>query len=486
MILIVDDRPENLFALKSILELHSFPVDTALSGEEALKKSLRNLYSLIILDVQMPGMDGFEVADFLAGNKNTMDIPLIFLSAVNTEKKFITKGYSSGAIDYITKPIDQDVLLLKVKTFHRQYEQNRELTLAKQQLQSEIEVRKKAQQQTQEKANELNGILASIPQVAFTATAAGKIDFVNSHWYNYSASFDTFPKVHPDDPCILVEWKKILQSKQPRQLEIRIAKLQSKEYKYHLLSVVPVIENNVIVKWVGTFTDIEEQKQALKTKDDFLSMASHELKTPLTSIKGYVQLLESMPHDDNTTTFLKRTTSQVHKLEGLINDLLDISKIDNGELKFELKAVNFEELLASTLEMLRHIHPDVKIIHKGDAGATILASDIRLEQVIINFISNAVKYSPQSKYIEVLTELTPKNQLYFAVRDWGIGISAENQKDIFSKFYRVSEATTYAQGLGMGLYICAEILKRHGADFGVISEPGKGALFYFKMPLINS
>jgi signal transduction histidine kinase len=284
----------------------------------------------------------------------------------------------------------------------------------------------------------------------------------------------------------MVEWRKILESKQPAQLEIRIARLQSKEYKYHLLSVVPVVENNDIVKWVGTFTDIEEQKQALKTKDDFLSMASHELKTPLTSIKGYVQLLESMPHDENTTTFLKRTTTQIHKLEGLINDLLDISKIDNGELKFELKAIDFGQLLGSTLEMLRHIHPDVNIIHKGDAAATIMANDIRLEQVIINFISNAVKYSPHNKYIEVLTELTPQKQLYFAVRDWGIGISAETQKDIFSKFYRVSEATSCAQGLGMGLYICAEILKRHGAYFGVISEPGKGALFYFNIPLINN
>ncbi|MDB5276999.1 MAG: response regulator [Ferruginibacter sp.] len=485
MILIVDDRPENIFALKSILELHSFPVDTALSGEEALRKSLKNHYSLIILDVQMPGMDGFEVADFLAGNKNTMDIPLIFLSAVNTEKKFITKGYSSGAIDYITKPIDQDILLLKVKTFHRLYEQNRELTLAKQQLQSEIEVRKKAQQQAQEKANELNGILASIPQVAFTATADGNIDFVNEHWYNYSSSVDTFPEVHSDDPCIIAEWRKILQSKQPKQLEIRIAKLQSKEYKYHLLSVVPVVENGMIVKWVGTFTDIEEQKQALKTKDDFLSMASHELKTPLTSIKGYVQLLESMQHDESTTIFLKRTITQVHKLEGLINDLLDISKIDNGELKFELAPVDFEKLLFSTLEMLRHIHPEIKIIHKGNAAATIMANDIRLEQVIINFISNAIKYSPQSKYIEVTSELTPANHLYFAVKDWGIGISPENQKNIFSKFYRVSEAATCAQGLGIGLYICAEILKRHGADFGVISEPGDGALFYFNVPAIN-
>ena len=101
MILIVDDRPENILSLRSILELHSFKVDTASSGEEALVKTLKTAYSLIILDVQMPLMDGFEVAEFLSGNTRTRDIPIIFLSAVNTDKKFITKGYSSGAIDYI-------------------------------------------------------------------------------------------------------------------------------------------------------------------------------------------------------------------------------------------------------------------------------------------------------------------------------------------------------------------------------------------------
>src|SRR6185503_4297087 len=115
MILIVDDRQENIFSLQKLLELNNFKVDTASSGEDALRKILKNTYSLIILDVQMPGMDGFEVAEAVSGYSRSKDIPIIFLSAINTEKKFITKGYSSGAIDYITKPFDPDILLLKVK-----------------------------------------------------------------------------------------------------------------------------------------------------------------------------------------------------------------------------------------------------------------------------------------------------------------------------------------------------------------------------------
>ncbi|MEO7444640.1 MAG: response regulator [Ferruginibacter sp.] len=147
MVLIVDDRNENIFSLKSLLELHKFNVDTAFSGEEALKKILKNNYALIILDVQMPGMDGYEVAESIKGSSRSRNIPIIFLSAVNIDKTFITKGYGAGAVDYITKPFDSDLLILKVKTFYSLSMQNRELLQAKQQLQDEIENRKKVQEE---------------------------------------------------------------------------------------------------------------------------------------------------------------------------------------------------------------------------------------------------------------------------------------------------------------------------------------------------
>jgi len=145
MILIVDDRPENIFSLKSLLELHRFSVDTAMSGDEALKKILKNDYALIILDVQMPVMDGFEVAEAISGYSKSKDIPIIFLTALSTEKKFITKGYSSGGADYVTKPYDADLLLLKVKTFYRIHEQTSELNRIQDELRKEIESRKRAE-----------------------------------------------------------------------------------------------------------------------------------------------------------------------------------------------------------------------------------------------------------------------------------------------------------------------------------------------------
>lgn len=145
MILIVDDNQENIFSLKSLLTLHQFEVDWASSGEEALKKVLQNSYFLIILDVQMPEMDGFEVAEAISGYSKSKDIPIIFLSAVNTHKKFITQGYASGAIDYVTKPFDPDILMLKIKTFYRLSEQARQLSELEKSLRKEIELRKQAE-----------------------------------------------------------------------------------------------------------------------------------------------------------------------------------------------------------------------------------------------------------------------------------------------------------------------------------------------------
>lgn len=188
MILIVDDKQENLFSLKSLLQLHLYEVDTASSGEEALKKILKNDYALIILDVQMPDMDGYEVAETIKGYSKTKNIPILFLSAVNIDKRFITRGYASGGVDYITKPFDPDLLMLKVKTFTRLYEQTQEMKLISEALKAEVERRKEIQKaleqtnflledkvaertaQLMQKNEELEGSNAELQQFASVAS----------------------------------------------------------------------------------------------------------------------------------------------------------------------------------------------------------------------------------------------------------------------------------------------------------------------------
>jgi signal transduction histidine kinase len=154
MILIVDDQRENILPLQKILELHNIPSDSASSGEEALIKILKIEYQLVILDVQMPGMDGFEVMEMMQGSSRTKDIPVIFLSAISKEKKYISRGFETGAVDYITKPVDPDLLIMKVKTFLKLYEQKQELRRIRDMLSKEIEIRKEAQDNLEAKVEE--------------------------------------------------------------------------------------------------------------------------------------------------------------------------------------------------------------------------------------------------------------------------------------------------------------------------------------------
>ncbi|MCW3488453.1 response regulator [Chitinophaga nivalis] len=195
MILIVDDKPENILSIRKTLELYKFEVDAAASGEEALKKILKHSYTLIILDVQMPSMDGFEVAEAISGYSKARDIPIIFLSAVNKDKRFIVKGYDSGGMDYLTKPIDPDILLMKVKTFSRLYQQSQELKHMHQSLKEEVEVRKLAQAALSEKVNELRTTLEVLPQIAFTLTVEGRIEYANRNWFKFLIRYDN---VHID------------------------------------------------------------------------------------------------------------------------------------------------------------------------------------------------------------------------------------------------------------------------------------------------
>jgi signal transduction histidine kinase/FixJ family two-component response regulator len=486
MILIVDDKPENIYSLRILLESRKLSVDTALSGEEALKKILINDYSLIILDVQMPGMDGFEVAETLSGFKKSQNIPIIFLSAANTNKQFIIKGYESGGIDYLTKPVDPDILLLKVNTFTRLYKQTKELNEIQAVLREEIEIRKKVQTELKQKVAQLHAILEALPLIAFTSDLYGNIDFVNVHWFNYSSNEKYFPSTHPDDTNILDEWNTKLLSSESLELEIRIKRLDGAIYRSHLLRIMPIKNENVIYKWIGTFTDIEDQKQIERKKDEFLTIASHELKTPLTSIRAYVQLLDrNLKSSDlnHNKKYVEKAQLQITKLTDLIAQLLDVSKIENGELKLNIQRFNVKHLIENSCDIINQIHEDSKITILGnDDELKIYADESRIEQVLINYLTNAFKYSPHNKHITVKRE-NSENELTIRVKDNGIGIPLEKQNRIFGKFYRVEESSFKFQGLGMGLYISAEIIKKHQGKFGVTSSCGKGSEFYFSIPI---
>jgi PAS domain S-box-containing protein len=228
----------------------------------------------------------------------------------------------------------------------------------------------------------------------------------------------------------------------------------------------------------------DEIKKLNAKKDEFIGLASHELKTPVTSINGYLQIIEkALPQSDRNKNFVGKALSQVGKLTTLISDLLDVSKIQTGKLPFSYTTFDMVELLNDVTEMMQQAYNSHKIeLNYSTQPIIIKADHQRMEQVIINLITNAAKYSPGTDKI-VITASVSDNKLQVAVKDFGIGIAKDQQERIFSRFYRVENLASHMSGLGIGLYICHEIISRHKGHMQVESELGKGSTFSFELPL---
>jgi PAS domain S-box-containing protein len=232
--------------------------------------------------------------------------------------------------------------------------------------------------------------------------------------------------------------------------------------------------------------EAQEQKIAMEKKDEFITIASHELKTPVTSIKGYVQLLRyNFQQDGNemAANLLGKVDTQINKLATLISDLLDVKKIENGQLQYKEEEFDFNELVTEVIEEISQVLKKHTIIHKLSETKTVRGDRNKIGQVIINFIDNAGKYSPVNS--EIMINTFPEgNNIRLSVKDQGIGIPADQQGNIFDRFFRVSgeKENTYA-GLGLGLYISSEFIKRHNGTIGVESTPGNGSTFYFTIPI---
>ena len=316
------------------------------------------------------------------------------------------------------------------------------------------------------------------------------MDFVNVKWYQYSDSDKEFPETHPDDFNIKDELERCRKKGKALDMEVRIRNRETGNYRYHLLRITPVDEENNIKNWVGTFTDIDDQKKVEKEKDEFLSIASHELKTPLTSIKAYVQLLErklKLDKESAEAGFVTKVQDQIEKLNTLITDLLDVSRIENGKLKITRKPTNLAHVINNAIDTILQTHDENRVKIKRDGilpDILIPIDEIRIEQVLINFLTNAIKYSPNNNQVIVTTFLDKEEQeIKVNVTDFGIGIPDYKQEAVFHKFYRVEESSLQFQGMGIGLFICSEIIKQHHGTIGVSSKVDEGSTFYFTLPL---
>ena len=527
-ILIVDDREDNLFAIETLLAPDGYHFVKATSGREVLKILLTDYnFALILMDVKMPNLDGFETAMLIYEREKLKHIPIIFITAHTYDEENIFRGYKSGAVDYIYKPINPDLLRAKVSVYidlykknHQLLAQEQKLTNTNRNLQEEITERKNSENQLAElyeslrlKNTELQEIneellyarkqladdltrflVQAMPHIVATTDAEGALNFCNQHLIDYTGyNFEELKGmgwvkfIHPDDKeRLLISWFEALSAGIGYQMEFRVRKANG-EYFWHLGLVKPFMDDQKFVNiWIITLTDIHDQKMMDEKKNEFISLASHELKTPLTSAKAYTQLLEQIMVDNDESEamlYVKKANASINRLDVLITELLDINKIQQGKLEFLITEFDFNDVIAEAVEHINQTFAHHKIECTGSINKLITGDENKIHQVCVNLLSNAIKYSPKAERVLVSFSIV-NNNLSVAVKDFGIGIPKSDQEKIFNKFYRVHGMTDQFQGLGLGLYLCSEIIKHHKGKIWVESELGLGSTFHFTIPLI--
>jgi two-component system CheB/CheR fusion protein len=336
-----------------------------------------------------------------------------------------------------------------------------------------------------------------ITQMTWTCMPDGRVNFFNERWYNYtglgyeqSMGWGWREVIHPDDIEIFMDkYREALQTGKIFEVENRYRRGSDGVYRWYLNRATPLRnEDGDIILWVGTATDIEEQKRELERKDEFIGVASHELKTPLTSLKGYLQLILLHKQDDlpdSVKQYINKAVIALGKLQFLVDDLLDVSKIKAGRLSYNMDIINLKDVVAACTDNAKHMNPSYTIEVQNAEDFMIKGNAERIEQVLMNLINNAVKYSNGNRRI-VIKSFKYGDCARVSVTDFGIGLSEEQQLKIFERFYRVEDKKNMASGLGMGLYISSEIIHTHNGKIGVESELGKGSTFYFDLSLAEA
>lgn len=623
-ILVVDDHPANLLALEGILEPLQQNVVKAGSGEEALKYLLHTDFSVILMDVQMPGLDGTQTARIIKERERTRHIPIIFLTAISREAAHIFKGYSAGAVDYLLKPFDPDILRAKVQVFV-------DLWLVRKRLERREAIVRQREREFIEKQSELRiqNVTDVMPLMVMTGRPDGTISWCNRHWHAYTGlSLEQtshggwIETVHPDDrPHLLDQRFDSLSARSSLTLEYRIRRHDG-VYRWFLVRVVPETDaRGETVGWIGTLTDVDDQKRdrehlaefkttldatldcvvmvqasdlrlcyanrgavsqlgygldelralsitdvepqfdaphfhemsaplregkvasltyqtvhrrkdgeevpvevllqfmpssvhagadsssgrfvsvardvrervraeaalrrANEAKDAFIAAASHELRTPLAAAKAQAQLALRRLRDDPEAPpakSLRTITGQIDRMAKLVEDLLDVSRVQVGRLSLDLTEFDVCTLIrecAERIQILSEAHAIV--LHVPEQALPLQADRSRVDQVVTNLLSNAIRYSPKGGAVDLRVEQELAH-IHIAVKDQGVGIPKDKQALIFERFGR-AHGSKYG-GLGLGLTISQGIVEQHGGEIWVDSsgEPSEGSTFHVRLP----
>ncbi|MEH2261290.1 hybrid sensor histidine kinase/response regulator [Nostoc sp.] len=518
-ILLVDDKLENLLALEAILEKLGENLVRATSGEEALRCLLHQDFAVILLDVQMPGMDGFETATLIRNRGRSRHTPIIFLTAFSTSDQMLFKGYALGAVDYLLKPLDPNILTSKVTVFVELFKKTEAV---KQQTAQLVAVNAELRQSEER----LRSLSTCSPVGIFEIDTEGGCRYTNPRYQAIcglkaaeSLEKSWLESVHPEDrEQAVASWSSYIYYGRDYSEEFRFQTAQGIVRWVQVRSSPMLSGQGELLGYVGTLEDITERKQAEEVraqvireqtarqeaeaanrmKDEFLAVLSHELRTPLTSMLGWSKILRSKKLDDKATSrALEAIERNAISQMQLIEDILDVSRIIRGQLRLNVSAVNLISVMEAALEAVRPLADPKEILLNtmlDTSVGSVYGDPARLQQIVWNLLTNAIKFTAKGGRVEVNLSVVwgeeqQITQKYAQIKviDTGIGISSEFLPKVFDRFRQADSTTTRSHnGLGLGLAIVRHLVELHkGTIFAQSPGTGQGATFTVKLPLLQ-
>jgi PAS domain S-box-containing protein len=511
-VLIVDDRIDGLIALEAVLNIPEINLVKAQSGREALE--LLDLYEfgLILLDVQMPELDGFQTAELIRRNEKYQLTPVIFVTAINKDDRYLYRGYEAGAVDYIFKPFEPQILRAKVSVFVELFTKTKRL-----QEQAEI-IRESERRERYLRLTELEveslrryrNLADAIPHIIWRSKGDGTLDYFNKGWIDYTGfslekSFGSGWQgaIHPDDlNNFLKIWMDAMAEGKPFEGECRILKADGEVRWFWVKAVAETNQSGQVVAWLGTCTDIhdrkmtemkliqaeQEAKAASLSKTAFLANMSHEIRTPMNAILGFAELmLEPNQSGTDRTKWVHTIQRNGRQLLKIIDEILDISKVEAGRLQLEKVEVNVGSLLEDVRSLLKLQTQDRGLEFEFNLDTPIprgiISDPTRIRQILLNLVGNSIKFT-KSGFVHVSAEWTPDSEgpngkMSFRIKDSGVGINPDHVHRLFQPFVQEDSATTRNYGgTGLGLALSRQLARAMGGDVTLeSSEPGKGSCF---------
>jgi len=444
-ILLVDDLPENLFALELILADKNYFFVRANSGNEALKILLHEQdFAIILMDVQMPEMDGFETVELIREIETLNQVPIIFLTASMDNAKHIFKGYQAGAVDFMIKPLVPEILTAKVAVFVELYLKTHELLA-----------------QNKEKGKRAEELIIA----------------------NKELAFQNKEKEKRANELMIANKELVFQNEEKEKRKIENMELEALSNSLKEAKVIADLAT----------LNAEEAKgiaeSALQSKQQFLSNMSHEIRTPMNAILGFTKVLLKTDLAPKEKEYLDAIKTSSDGLLVLINDILDLAKTDAGKMIFEQTPFKMEASITTMLQVfdLKIQENNLELVKEYDnkIPEVLIGDAVRLNQILLNLLSNAIKFTAKGKItvaVRLLNEDKENATIEFAITDTGTGIAEDKLESIFANFQQATSSTSRLfGGTGLGLAICKQLVEKQGGSILVKSKLNEGSTFSFTL-----